>query len=313
MKSSLVGYTGFVGSNLLQSHDFTYKFNTKNIEHAFGTKPDLLIYAGLRAEKFLANNDPEQDLKSIEQAFENIKKIQPQKLVLISTIDVYGDPVNVYEDSGIITEKLQPYGANRLLLEKKVHDYWPEALVVRLPGLFGKNIKKNFIYDFINMIPTMLKKDKYIELAEKEKLLFEYYSLQNNGFYKCKPLSNSEKEKLKNIFSQLGFSALNFTDSRAVFQFYGLHHLWNHIEKALMNNLNILNIATEPVEIGELYHRITGCEFENKVSQQPPYYDFKTKYDHIYGGNRGYIFDKQTVINEIIEFIQEQKNEIINI
>jgi hypothetical protein len=305
MKSSLVGYTGFVGSNLIHSHEFTYQYNTKNIEQAFGTKPDLLVYAGVRAEKFLANHDSEQDLRSIEEAFDNIKKIQPQKLALISTIDVYREPIGVDEDSPIMTEELQPYGANRFLLEQKVHDRWPEALIVRLPGLFGENIKKNFIYDFIHIIPTMLKSEKFMELYEREPFLKNYYSLQDNGFYRCKALADSDEKTLKRIFLNLGFSALNFTDSRAVFQFYGLHHLWDHIEKALVNNLRILNLATEPVEIRELYQQLTGKTFENHMQQSPAYYDFKTKYDLLYGGKNGYIFDKQAVINEIIGFIQE--------
>ncbi len=56
---ALVGYTGFVGSNLYAAGHFDAVYNSKNIEESHGTNPDLLIYAGLRAEKYLANNDPE--------------------------------------------------------------------------------------------------------------------------------------------------------------------------------------------------------------------------------------------------------------
>lgn len=305
MKISIVGCTGFVGSNLAHSHEFTYKYNTKNIEQAFGTKPDLLVYAGVRAEKFLANHDSEQDLRSIEEAFENIQKIQPQRLVLISTIDVYRESFGVDENTPIITEELQPYGANRFLLEQKVHGMWPEALIVRLPGLFGKNIKKNFIYDFIHIIPNMIKQEKFMMLYEIEPLLQNYYSLKENGFYKCMTLSDSDEKALKSIFLNLGFSALNFTDSRAVYQFYGLQHLWDHIKKALENDLRVLNLATEPVEVAELYEHLTGKKFENHVQQSPAYYNFKTNHDLLYGGKNGYIFDKKTVIDEIIGFVQE--------
>ena len=64
MKTALVGYTGFVGSNIYASAGDKIEglYNSKNIEMAYGTKPDLLIYAGLRAEKYLANNDPERDM-----------------------------------------------------------------------------------------------------------------------------------------------------------------------------------------------------------------------------------------------------------
>ena len=50
MKTALVGYTGFVGSNIYAAGSFDGAYNSKNIEEAYGTNPDLLIYAGLRAE-----------------------------------------------------------------------------------------------------------------------------------------------------------------------------------------------------------------------------------------------------------------------
>ena len=85
MKTALVGYTGFVGSNIYAAGSFDGAYNSKNIEEAYGTNPDLLIYAGLRAEKYLANNAPEKDMELIKQAEDNITKINPKKLVLIST------------------------------------------------------------------------------------------------------------------------------------------------------------------------------------------------------------------------------------
>ena len=89
MTIALVGYTGFVGSNIDLKGNIDKKYNSKNIKDAFGTNPDILIYSGVRAEKFLANKEPERDLHNIREAVENIKKINPKKLVLISTIDVY--------------------------------------------------------------------------------------------------------------------------------------------------------------------------------------------------------------------------------
>ena len=232
----LVGYTGFVGSNIAERHKFDRYFNSKNIEEAYDTNPDLLIYAGLRAEKYLANNAPEKDMELIIQAEENIKKINPKKLVLISTIDVFKVPKDVDENSKIDTVDLQAYGYNRYQLELWVRENYPNALIIRLPGLFGKNIKKNFIYDYINVIPFMLKKDKFEELSTKEPELNNYYTLQDNGFYKVQ-LKDEDKEKLKEKFRKLRFSALNFTDSRSVYQFYNLDIL------SFVMSTNIINFT----------------------------------------------------------------------
>ena len=95
MKTAIVGYTGFVGSNICVTTKFDAYYNSKNIEEAFGTNPDLLVYSGVRAEMFLANKFPEKDFEVIENAIENIKKINPKRVVLISTIAVYNQPFDV--------------------------------------------------------------------------------------------------------------------------------------------------------------------------------------------------------------------------
>ena len=130
-----MGYTGFVGSNIYAAGDFDAVYNSKNIEKAYGTEPDLLIYAGLRAEKYLANNAPEKDMELIYQAEKNIMRIAPKKLVLISTIDVFKAPRNVDENSVIDTENLHPYGYNRYQLEIWVRENYPDSLIIRLPGV----------------------------------------------------------------------------------------------------------------------------------------------------------------------------------
>lgn len=308
----LVGYTGFVGSNIAANHDFTWKINSKNKEEAFGKEPDLLVYAGLRAEKFLANKDPEADMAMIMEAMEQMKKINPKKLVLISTVDVYKDPVNVDEDTEINTDGLLPYGANRYKLEQMVRETWEDALIIRLPGLFGKNLKKNFIYDFIHVIPSMLKAEKYQELSEKSTLVAESYRDLGNGFYKCSitdlPNPTAKElyavEELKQEFKSLDFSALNFTDSRGVFQFYNLANLWNDIQTALENDIRLLNIATEPICVAEIFKRITERTFNNQILQNPPFYDYRSKHAETFGGQNGYFTDKNTVLNEIVEFVK---------
>ena len=63
---ALVGFSGFVGSNIANKYDFDCVYNSKNIDEAYDTYPDLLVYAGLRAEKFIANNNPEKDMQSIK-------------------------------------------------------------------------------------------------------------------------------------------------------------------------------------------------------------------------------------------------------
>lgn len=304
--SMLVGYTGFVGSNLDSSHKFTYRINSKNSDEAIGKSPDLLIFAGLRAEKYLANKAPEKDFEEIKRAFSQIKGIDAKKVVLISTVDVYKTLVNVDENTIIDIDGLNAYGFNRFKLEQMVREEYPDALIVRLPGLFGKGLKKNFIYDYIHVIPTMLKAEKYKELAIKSNIIEKSYELLDNGFYGC---VDKENAVLKEEFKRVGFTALNFTDSRGVFQFYFLSRLYDDIMTALEHDIRLLNIATEPVSVAEVYRYVTGGgEFINEVSENPPKYDYRTLHFDLYGGHNGYFYDKSIVLNEIKEFIESEKH-----
>lgn len=307
---ALVGYTGFVGSNIYAAagNKIGAVYNSRNIKEAYGTHPDLLIYAGLRAEKYLANYAPEKDMELIRQAEDNILRINPKKLVLISTIDVFKSPNDVDETSEIDTEGLHAYGYNRYQLELWVRAMYPDALIIRLPGLFGKNIKKNFIYDFINIIPYMLNKEKYEELAQKDSDLKKYYTLQDNGFYKVNAAEN-ERELLRDKFRALGFSALNFTDSRSVFQFYNLANLWRDIRIALDAGITLWHPATEPVSAGELYKHLTGKTFLNELETVPANYNYQTIYADVYGGSNKYLCSKNEIILQIKHFLGEIINE----
>ena len=311
--TSLVGYTGFVGSNIYKSAGDRIKglYNSKNIADAYDTMPDLLIYAGVRAEKYLANSDPDADMGKIRQAEENIRRISPKRLVLISTIDVYKEPNGADENTGIDTDDLHAYGYNRYKLEEWVRNNYENALIIRLPGLFGVNIKKNFIYDFIHVIPSKLKKEKYEELSRDSALIRDSYTLRDNGFY---DFTGNENAEIKDEFKKAGFSALNFTDSRGVYQFYDLARLYDDIKVALDNDLRLLNISTEPISVSELYSELTGGEeFSNEIMSTPPYYDFRSVHCDLYGGHNGYLYGKDKVMQDIVDFVRKSSNEISGI
>lgn len=303
----LVGYTGFVGSNLAASFTFDKVFNSKNIEEAYYLNPELLVYAGLRAEKYLANTAPEADMEKIYAAEENIRKINPKKLVLISTVDVLKNPHGCDEGTEIETENLHAYGLNRYRLEVWVRENYPDALIIRLPALFGINLKKNFLYDFINVIPSMLRENKLRELSESDADLLNFYQPAQSGFYKCRAISDSEKNILKEKFKRLGFTALNFTDSRNVYQFYPLRRLWSDISVLLDAGVCLFHPATEPISAAEIYNALTGEPFENILGGEPVYYDFRTKYAHLFGGGCGYISSKSEIISEICEYVGKCK------
>lgn len=169
MNSAIIGYTGFVGSNLVRQVDFNSLYNSKNIESIIGQRFDLLVCSGAPAVKWIANKEPEKDLENLKRLSRCLEKVAAKKVILISTVDVYPLPVEVDEDTEIDPETLHPYGKHRLELERFVEARF-DSLIVRLPGLFGDGLKKNIIYDLIHNNST--------EKIHKDSV-FQFYNLDN--------------------------------------------------------------------------------------------------------------------------------------
>lgn len=303
MIKGIIGYTGFVGNNLIKQEKFNFFYNSSNIGDIDGQEFDLLVIAAPSAVKWKANQQPEQDLQMINDLINHLKKVRSKQVIQVSTIDIYKEPTSVDEDTRIETEGLQPYGKNRFYLEEFIRKQFKNHLIVRLPAIFGDNLKKNFIYDILNPIPTMLTGNKFNELSNLSSLISTFYIRQENNSYLCKEITKNEKTKLENFFKSINFSSLNFTDSRSIFQFYNLKHLWEHIQISLDNKINTLNVATEPISVAELYNYLTNDNFINEITPSPSKYNFKTKYSKIFDGQNGYIYNKKIILEEIKKFI----------
>lgn len=150
MSNALIGYSGFVGSTLLKQADFSALFRSTNIQEIEGQRFDTLVCAGAPAQKWIANREPEADLQKINSLIAHLKQVKCKRFILISTVDVFGRPIGVSEDTPVVEEGLHAYGLHRRYLEKFVEEHFPEHLIVRLPGLVGPGLRKNVIFDFLN-------------------------------------------------------------------------------------------------------------------------------------------------------------------
>lgn len=150
--NGLIGHTGFVGGNLARQLPFDHLFNSKNVEDLAGLTLDLLVISGAPAAKWLANREPEADRATIDRLIRAVRSVaRAERVVLVSTVDVYPEPVEVDEATVIDRDRQHAYGRHRHLLEDAVVDrFGGRALVLRLPALFGPGLKKNAIYDLLH-------------------------------------------------------------------------------------------------------------------------------------------------------------------
>jgi dTDP-4-dehydrorhamnose reductase len=148
MVDALVGYTGFVGGNLLRQRHYDLTVHRPDIARIAGRHFDRLVISAAPAEKWRANAEPDADATAVKGLITHLATASAEQAVLISTIDVYPDPRNVDETTAIEpADHLQAYGRNRLGLEQFVRGHFARSLVLRLPALFGPGLKKNLVYD----------------------------------------------------------------------------------------------------------------------------------------------------------------------
>jgi nucleoside-diphosphate-sugar epimerase len=151
MATALIGYTGFIGSNLATQFDFDDCFNSKNIEEIAGREYEVIVCCGMPGAKWLANKDPAKDRAAYDRLVGCLQQAEADRVVVISTIDVYPHAFNVTEDTPIEINDASPaYGKHRYMLEREAYELFSDVLVVRLPGMFGPGLRKNAIYDLLN-------------------------------------------------------------------------------------------------------------------------------------------------------------------
>ncbi len=251
-KDALIGYSGFVGGNILNQKKFDCLYNTKNIEDIQDKDFSIVVCAAAPGGKRIANENPEKDLDTIERLMSNLKRIKTDIFVLISTINVYPDPNDVDEDTPIDLQELLPYGLHRRNLEELVERSF-NSIIIRLPALFGKGLKKNVIYDLLNKN-------------------YQYIGHQDSTF-----------------------------------QFYNLENIWKDIEKTMENKVKIINFATEPVTVGEVQSKSFSAEVI-KNNTQITHENMCTKYGHLWGKDKPYLYTKSEVLRGVRTFVENYEN-----
>jgi len=147
MADALIGATGLVGGTLLRRRRFAALYRSTDIASIAGRRFDTIWCAGAPAEKWKANQDPAADRANLRRLADALLAAEARRVVLISTVDVYGSTVGVTED--VEPVGATPYGRHRLELERVIADRFP-TLVVRLPALFGRGLKKNALVDLLH-------------------------------------------------------------------------------------------------------------------------------------------------------------------
>ena len=222
MKTALIWYTGFVWSNILKQNTFTDLYNSKNISDIKWKEYDLIVCAWVKAVKWWANQNPDNDLEWIKLLINNLKKVKTTKIILISTIDVYPEPIEVNEDFDFINlnkTNHHSYWLNRIFLETFIKNTFSNYSIIRLPWLFWEWLKKNIIYDLLN-----------------NNMLWNIIPNFNIQYYYLWNIWNDIKKVISNDLKIVNFNSEPILSSKIKDTFFPLKKIWKDIEKWLLYN-----------------------------------------------------------------------------
>ena len=311
---AIVGATGFVGQNLRNSHGFSGQFNSRNVAELTGKEYRIVVCAAAPATMWAANKDPDGDLANIRRLIAHLEGVRAQHFVLVSTIAVLANAAAGLDEETMQFETAKAYGRNRRFLEEAVANLFPSSHILRLPALFGAGLKKNFLFDILNPVPSFLTADKFATLAESlpaaaSEALKQAYSFNGDlGMHQVDRtrLAGEPGAVLTRGLEDAGFTALNFTNADSTYQYYGLARLWDDIGRAIAHDLRVMHLAPEPIAAGALYQSLTGRVLEARAA---PLYneDMRTRHAALWDGPDGYIQGRAQVLADLRAFYDEAR------
>mgnify|MGYP002620311258 CR=1 FL=1 len=317
MHDALVGATGFVGGNLLRQREFGATYRSSTIDLARGSRFGTLVIAGAPGSMFAANRDPDADAQAIRTMTDVLRTTKAVQAVLISTIAVLADPASGADEAASEFEATLAYGRHRRQLERWCHDHFPRCLVVRLPALFGTGLRKNFLFDLHNPMPSMLTDARYASLLltldpRTAKIVRNHYHWSDAGAMwildRAEWRTSADRTSTEQLVAAAGFSAVGFTNPESQFQYYPLRRLWRDIKVATDAGLDMLHCATAPVRAGDVFERLAGGEMPTspaRIHRER----MTTRHGHLWGRDSEFLMSRDEVLDEIVTWARDPERE----
>lgn len=314
-RQGLIGHTGFVGGALLRQTRFDACFNRENIADLGKQSFRTLICAAAPGSMFEANRTPERDAAQIAGLISQLSRARADCFVLISTIAVLEDFAGGDDEGTQAFQQTLAYGRHRRMLEAFVEQHFPHHLIVRLPALFGPGLVKNFIFDLMNPVPTMLPADKCAALAER---LESTLGARMGDLYAPDPATgmlrldrkalNADRRRaaLEDAVTAVHASAVQFHHPDTTYQYYPIDRVWQDIEIALEAGLTHLHLVAEPLRVATIHERLTGRAMPDTGARLHRE-DMHTRHADLWGASGRYQFGAETTLNGLAAFFASQR------
>lgn len=109
------------------------------------------------------------------------------------------------------------------------------------------------------------------------------------------------------IYDLLNNNCLEMINTKSSYQYYFLKNLWHDIQKALDNNVKLINFFTEPVPTDEIISTFFPSKVVGEEAVPEGHYDLYTKYASHWNNSGNYIYTKKEMMEQLLEFIKDYK------
>jgi hypothetical protein len=311
----LIGHTGFVGTALLRQTQFEKCYNSVNIAEIEGQAFGTLVCAAAPGSMLEANRAPERDKAAIDALIARLDRVQAERFVLISSIAVLADFAGGDDEGTTAYQTELAYGRHRRALEAFVEERFPGSLVVRLPALFGAGLRKNFLFDLLNPVPSMLAEARHAALrtalgGDLAVWLGALYTPDAaTGLLKLdRPALDADPRRwaLEAALDAMGATATQFHHRETTYQYYNTDRLWQDIGIATGAGLTHLHLAPEPLVAADIHLRLTGRpmpETPARIHRE----DMRTRHADLWGAGGPYQFAAADTLGRLAAFFASQR------
>ncbi len=314
-ETGLIGNSGFVGGALLRQTRFAACFNTTNIAAIEGQSFGTLVCAAAPGSMLEANRAPERDAAQIDALIERLVNVRAERFVLISSIAVLEDFAGGDDETTQAFQQPLAYGRHRRALEAFVEDHFASSLIIRLPALFGHGLRKNFLFDLVNPVPSLLTE------AKRNGLMAAFdppLAAWAGTLYATGPVTgmlkldraalNADRRRaaLEDAVTALGASATQFHHRDTTYQFYPIDRLWQDIGIALEVGLSHLHLVAEPLTAAAIHLALIGRPMPDTPARLHSE-DMRTRHAALWGAEGPYQFSAAATLDLLAAFYASER------
>jgi hypothetical protein len=313
--AGLIGHTGFVGGALLRQARFDACFNSATIAAIEGQSFGTLVCAAAPGSMLEANRAPERDAAQIDALIERLAKVRAERFVLISSIAVLEDFAGGHDETTQAFQQDLAYGRHRRALEAFVEDHFASSLIIRLPALFGYGLRKNFLFDLLNPVPSLLteaKRDALLTALDPalSRWVGALYAPDAvTGLLKLdRAALNADRRRaaLEDAVTALGASATQFHHPETTYQYYPIDRLWQDIGIVLEAGLSHLHLVAEPLTATAIHARLTGRPMPDTPARLHRE-DMRTCHSALWGAEGPYQFSAAATLDRLTAFFASER------